>query len=124
MKSFLLKFSAAFSIVLIIFAATSISSCKKDQSCRGNVWVYDTVAQKVPLATVRLDAYTINGDVTYTAKTDGNGLAVFDIALPAIFNVYAYKDDMPGVNTRREGKGSLNVDEPRKENWTTVVIHQ
>ncbi len=124
MKSFLLKFTAAFSIVLLIFAATSISSCKKDQSCRGNVWVYDTVSQKVPLATVRLDAYTINGDVTYTAKTDGNGLAVFDIALPAIFNVYAYKDDMTGVNTRREGKGSLNVDEPRKENWTTVVIHQ
>jgi hypothetical protein len=119
MKAPLLKFSVLFSIVLLIFAATSVSSCKKDQTCRGNVWVYDTLSQKIPLATVRLDAYSINGDITYTAKTDGNGLAVFDIALPAIFNITASSDKYPNM----VGTGSLNVDEPRKETWVTVIIN-
>ena len=121
MKTTFLKISALASVVLLIFAATSISSCKKDQTCRGYVNVYDSASNKVPLATVRLDAYTINGDITYTEKTDGNGLATFDIALPAIFDIYVTKeDDFPLM----WGKGSLNVDEPRKEGWATVAINQ
>ena len=121
MKTLFLKFSSLLCVVLLILAATCVSSCKKDQTCRGYVNVYDTAGHKVPLATVRLDAYSINGDITYTEKTDGNGLATFDIALPAIFDIHVTKPDaFPSLY----GKGSLNVDEPRKEAWTVVSINQ
>ena len=121
MKAIILKFSVLLSIILLTIISTTVSSCKKDQTCHGYVYVHDTLGQEVPLATVRLDAYTINGDITYTAKTDGHGLATFDIALPAIFDIYASKDDM---NPVRYGKGSLNVDEPRKEDWKSIIIKQ
>jgi len=121
MKSILLKITSVISVAVLLVAAFSVSSCKKDQTCHGHVNVYDTAANKVALATVRLDAYSINGVVTYTSQTDGNGEASFDIALPAIFDIYVTKDDQfPGM----WGKGSLNVDEPRKDGWATVSINQ
>ncbi len=124
MKTLISKLFAVAGVVFLIGAATSISSCKKDQTCHGHVNVYDSIAQKVAGATVRIDAYSINGDITYTAITDGQGEASFDVALPAIFDVYVFKDDIPGPISRREGKGSLNLDEPRKDNWTTITIKQ
>ncbi len=119
MKTLVQKISVATIVVIIIVAVSSISSCKKDQTCRGYVNVYDNAGNKVPGAIVNLNAYSINGDVTYTEKTDGNGLATFDVALPAIFDVDVTKEDaFPNAH----GKGKLNVDEPRKEGWATVSI--
>ncbi len=120
MKTLFQKLPITCLAVVLLISATTFTSCKKDQTCRGNVWVYDNAGNKIPLALVRLDASTVNGQVSYTAKSDGNGLAVFDIALPAIFDVTVTSDKFPNMF----GKGSLNVDEPRKENWTTVAINQ
>lgn len=119
MKSFEFKFSAIGCLSLFIIGATSVSSCKKDQTCHGYVNVYDTAGLKVAGATVRLDANAVGGQKTYTATTDGSGLATFDIDLPAIFDVTASKATFPGMY----GKGSLNVDEPQKDGWVTVKLN-
>ena len=119
MKTIFKKLHATVLIAIAFVATSSISSCKKDQTCRGYVNVYDNAGNKVAGATVNLNAYSVNGVISYTEKTDGNGLATFDVALPAIFDIDVTKQDaFPNAH----GKGSLNVDEPRKEGWATVSI--
>ena len=118
MKTFHSKTSIYF-IAFVCLLGTTLTSCKKDKTCHGHVNVYDNAGNKVPGATVLLNTYSINGAVTYTAKTDGNGEASFDVALPAIFDVDATKEE---AFPNSHGKGSLNVDEPSKDGWTTVVI--
>lgn len=118
MKSFVIKFSIIGCFVLLFLGATSISSCKKDQTCHGRVTVVDSADARVPGAAVRLDANAVGGQKVYNGVTDGSGIAVFDIELPAIFDITATKSTYPN----QYGKGSLNVDEPQKEADVTVKL--
>ncbi len=118
MKSFVSKFSIFACCLLFFIASGSISSCKKDQTCHGKVTVVDSNNAHVAGATVRLDANSVGGQKVYNGLTDGSGVAVFDIDLPAIFDITATKATYPN----QYGKGSLNVDEPKKESEVTVKL--
>lgn len=118
MKTFFLKYASVAGIILMLVVALSTSSCKKDKTCRGKVYVVDTAGVAVGNAVVKLDANAVNGDVIYDAYTDGAGAANFEVKLPAIFDVTATKATYPGM----EGNGVLRLDEPGKEAEVTVVI--
>ena len=116
MKTFTLRFSAFAVASLLVFAALSSSSCKKDKTCHGTVRVVDTANNPVGSATVKLSAPSVNGDVTYSSTTDGSGDATFEVKLPAIFDVTATKA------TVGTGTGVLRLDEPGKTNDVTVTL--
>ena len=118
MKTLLIKFIASASVVLFLLAAMSISSCKKDQTCHGIVYVNDSTNAKVANATVQLDAMVVGGQLILREKTDAHGEAHFDVKLPAIFNVTATHDSFP----LKYGKGVLNLDQARMDNWVTVKL--
>ena len=118
MKRIFLKFSVFTFVALLILTAVSTPSCKKDQTCHGKVTVYDTTGKTVQGAAVRLDAYAVGGQVAYNGTTDLVGVVNFDIALPGIFDVTATHSKYPDMF----GRGSLNVDEPRKEAAIIVRI--
>jgi hypothetical protein len=118
MKNFTVKFFAFIGAFIMIFAVFSTSSCKKDPICHGKVHVIDTAGAVVPNASVRLDAPSANGDITYTELTDGSGDAAFEVKLPAVFDVTATKAAYPGMR----GTGILRLDEPGKTKDITVVI--
>src|SRR5438034_622561 len=119
MKTLVLKFSVIAGCLVFMLATASLSSCKKDKTCHGYVNVYDGAGNKLAGAIVKLDANSVGGQKTYTATTDGSGVATFDIDLPAIFDVTATKQStFPGMSA----KGSLNVDEPQKEAWLTLRL--
>jgi hypothetical protein len=115
MKTFTLKFSAFVFAFILLFAAFSSSSCKKDKVCHGKVHVTDTAGSPVPSATVKLAAPSVGGDVTYETVTDGSGDATFEVQLPAIFDVTASKSG-------KTGAGVLRLDEPGKTGEVTVKI--
>ncbi|MBL7889384.1 MAG: carboxypeptidase regulatory-like domain-containing protein [Bacteroidia bacterium] len=118
MKTFFFKYASVAGMILLLIAAMSTPSCKKDKTCRGKVFVYDTAGQVVGNAKVKLDANAVNGDVTYEAYTDASGTANFEVKLPAIFDVTATKATFQNM----EGNGVLRLDEPGKEADVTVVI--
>jgi hypothetical protein len=118
MKTFTLKFFASVCALILLFTIFSTSSCKKDATCHGKVHVIDTAGVVVPNATVKLAAPSVNGDVVYSALTDGSGDAEFEVKLPAIFDVTATKATYPGM----KGTGVLRLDEPGKTNDVTVTI--
>ncbi|MCW3105092.1 MAG: hypothetical protein JWO09_3532 [Bacteroidetes bacterium] len=116
MKTFTLKFSAFACAFVMLFAAFSSSSCKKDKTCHGKVHVTDNAGAPVANATVKLAAPSVGGDVTYDNVTDGGGDASFEVKLPAIFDVTVTKT---GFQT---GTGVLRLDEPGKSNEVTVKL--
>jgi hypothetical protein len=118
MKTFTLKFSAFVFAFILLFAAFSSSSCKKDKTCYGKVHVTDTVGNPVGNATIKLHAPSVSGDVTYDGISDAAGDASFEVTLPAIFDVEARKATYPGM----VGTGVLRLDEPGKTGEVTVKI--
>jgi len=116
MKTFTFKFSAFACAFVMLLAAFSSSSCKKDKTCHGKVHVTDTSGNPMANATVKLAAPSVNGDVTYDNVTDGAGDASFEVKLPAIFDVTATK---AGYDP---GTGVLRLDEPGKSNDVTVKL--
>jgi hypothetical protein len=120
MKTFTLKFSAFVCAFILLFTAFSSSSCKKDKTCHGRVYVIDTTGKPVADAKVRLSAENAqpSGEITYDASTDGSGYAEFEVKLPAIFDVTATKSSYPG----KVGTGVLRVDEPGKTGEVTVTL--
>jgi hypothetical protein len=118
MKTTLLKFTGSICGIILLLAAFSTASCKKDQTCRGTVYVNDSSNNKVGGAVVQLDAMVVGGQLILREKTDANGEAHFDVKLPAIFNVTATHDSFP----LKYGKGVLNLDEARKINYVTVKL--
>jgi hypothetical protein len=118
MKTTLLKFSASVCGIILLLAAFTTSSCKKDQTCHATVYVNDSANNKVANATVQMDAMVVGGQLTYREKTDAHGEAHFDVKLPAIFNVTATHDSFP----LKYGKGVMNLDEARKINYLTVKL--
>ncbi len=119
MKSVVLKFSAIGCFVLFILATSILPSCKKNTTCHAYITVNDTGNHKVVGAKVVLDANNVGGQKTFTGTTDGSGNVVFDIDLPAIYNVTATKSIYPPT---WYGKGLVNMDEAGKEAWLTVKI--
>lgn len=119
MKTFVLRFSTFAIIFLLLLTAISTPSCKKDKTCHGKVTVIDTAGIPVPLATVKLAAPSVNGQVTYTGITDGTGIVTFEVKLPAIFDVFATQAiNYPGMT----GVGVIRLDEPGKTAETTVTL--
>lgn len=117
MKPFVLKSSAFVCFCLLIAAAISTPSCKKDKTCRGKVTVLDTMGgNPVAGATVLLAAPSVHGQVTYTGVTDGSGVVNFEVKLPAIFDIIATVSNFPGDTA----KGVLRLDEPGKSNEALV----
>ena len=91
------------------------SSCNKDKTCHGTVHVKDTNNVGVGNATVKFDAQSVNGDVKYSAITDGSGDVTIDVKLPAIFDVKVTKGTMSGT-------GVIRLDEPGKNAEVTVRV--
>jgi hypothetical protein len=109
----ILNYSSIVLGAFLILSITANTSCKKDKTCKGRVHVVDSVGVAVPTATVVLDAP--QGDINYTGTTDGSGDVLFEVTLPAIFDVTATKDGMTGT-------GVLRLDEPGKEDAETVTL--
>jgi len=105
-------------MILIIAAGVGTSSCKKDKICHGIVHVYDSAGIAVYNATVLLSAPTVHGDVTYTGTTDPTGQVLFEVKLPAIFDVTATKATYPG----KTGVGIIRLDEEGKTGEVNVNI--
>ena len=103
---------------LLVFCGLLITSCKKNETCHGTVLVRDSDYNVVPNAVVQLDAISHTSTIVYREKTDATGQVKFDVKLPAIFDVVATHPDYPN----KYGKGVLNLDEPQKNNWVTVVL--
>ena len=118
MKTSVLNFFSFSCIILVLSAGVSISSCKKDQICHGIVHVYDTSGVVVNNANVLLAAPTVQGEVTYSGVTDASGQVLFEVKLPAIFDVTATKASYPG----KTGVGIIRLDEPGKTGEVTVII--
>jgi hypothetical protein len=118
MRTFTVKFSAFVFASILLCAAFSSSSCKKDKTCHGKVKVIDTAGVPVGNAKVRLAAPSVGGEVTYEDLTDGSGNVNFEVQLPAIFDVTATKSTYPGM----VGTGILRLDEPGKTAEVTVTI--
>ncbi|OFY86627.1 MAG: hypothetical protein A3F72_09680 [Bacteroidetes bacterium RIFCSPLOWO2_12_FULL_35_15] len=119
MKTFVLRFSSIAIVFLLLFTAISTTSCKKDKTCYGKVMVVDTAGIPVAVATVKLAAPSVNGQVEYVGTTDGSGVVSFEVKLPAIFDVFATQAaNYPGMT----GVGVLRLDEPGKKTETTVTI--
>jgi hypothetical protein len=118
MKTFILKSLVFGSVVLLLTAAFTTSSCRRDKTCHGKVHVIDSLSRNVPNAFVRLSAPSVQGQVIYDGTTDGSGMVSFDVKLPAIFDVAATKSTMPG----RIGVGVLRLDEEGKSAEVEVII--
>ena len=119
MKTFVLRFSSIAIVFLLLLTAISTPSCKKDKTCHGKVTVIDTAGVPIAVATVKLAAPSVNGQVTYTGTTDGTGVVTFEVKLPAIFDVFATQAaQWPG----KTGVGVIRLDEPGKSAETTVTI--
>lgn len=114
MKTSILKTSAYVCVTLLLLAAFSTTSCKKDKTCRGKVTVIDTAGNKVAGATVKASY----GQTEYSSTTDGSGVASIDLKLPAILNIEATSNSFPGM----VGKGILRLDEPGKTADVTVTL--
>lgn len=118
MKRFILKSLVFGSVVLLLGAAFTTSSCRRDKTCHGKVHVIDTLSRDVANAFVRLSAPSVQGQVIYDGTTDGSGLVRFDVKLPAIFDVTAVKSSYPG----KVGVGVLRLDEEGKSAEVEVII--
>lgn len=118
MKTPILNIFSFACVILLFLAGVGVSSCKKDQICHGSVHVYDSAGVAVYNAKVLLAAPTVKGDVTYTGVTDGSGTVIFEVALPAIFDVTATKSTYPG----KTGVGILRLDEAGKTGEVNVNI--
>ena len=119
MKTFILKISAFACVAFLLITALSVTSCKKDKTCHGKVTVVDTAGIVVAGASVVLSAPSVNGQVSSSNITDASGVALFEIKLPAIFDIVASKNDaFPNMT----GKGILRVDEPGKTADVTVTL--
>lgn len=118
MKSFILKSFVFGGVVLLLGAAFTTSSCRKDKTCHGKVHVIDTLNRDVANATVKLSAPSVQGQVVYDGVTDNSGLVRFDVKLPAIFDVTATKTSYPG----KVGVGVLRLDEEGKSSEVEVII--
>ncbi len=116
MKTFILKLSAFVSVVLLVVTMVFSSSCKKDPMVHGKITVVDTSGVPVSAATVVLSSPT--GTVAYSNITDASGVALFDIKLPAIFDIRATKTTLSGLT----GKGILRLDEPGKSEDVQVIM--
>jgi hypothetical protein len=114
MKTSILKFVPVIILAMLITVATTATSCKKDQTCKGRVHVQTDTGTAVAGATVKLNAP--GGDVEYSGTTDGSGDAVFEVTLPAIFDVTA----ISGTST---GTGVIRLDEPGKEDDVTITLN-
>ena len=117
MKTTITKISAISAVILLVAVMFVSTSCNKDKTCYGKVKVVDTNGVVVSGANVKLSAPSVNGDVVYENKTDGSGIASFEVKLPAIFDVYATKTGISGA-----GVGVLRLDEPGKDADVTVTI--
>jgi len=103
MKTSALRTSTIICSFFLIIAAFSSSSCKKDQTCYGQVNVYDSTGAVLPNTLVHLfhpgdttKTYTsAPGNILYVGTTDGNGNVKFTIKLPAVYTVRA---DNPKVS--------------------------
>lgn len=97
MKTKILSFSALFSLILLGLTATSVSSCKEDKTCHGDVTVYDSTGKLLSGASVKLfhpgdtsASYTSKpGNIVYNATTGSSGNVKFEIKLPAVYTVRA-----------------------------------
>lgn len=116
MKSFILRSSVLAIVVLLLGAAFTTSSCRKDKTCHGKVHVIDTLNRDVATAYVKLSVP--GGEVVYDGLTDNSGLVRFDVKLPAIFDVSATKITYPG----KVGVGVLRLDEEGKSAEVEVII--
>lgn len=116
MKTYILRTSAIVCATLLILMALSTSSCKKDETCHGEVTVYDSTGLPLPNASVKLfhqgdttASYTSKpGNIVYESKTDASGYVKFDIKLPAVFTV---RVDHPKVPNKYK-LGILILNEP------------
>lgn len=117
MKNFINRISAITGVLALLSVMFISTSCNKDKTCHGKVKVVDTNGTAISGATVRLAAPSVGGDVIYDGKTDGSGLASFEVKLPAIFDVTATHPGYSGT-----GVGVLRLDEPGKEADVTVKI--
>jgi hypothetical protein len=118
MKRFILKSMVFGSVVLLLSAAFTTSSCRRDKTCHGKVHVVDTLSRDVANAFVRLSAPSVQGQVIYDGTTDNGGNVSFDVKLPAIFDVTAIKSTYPG----KVGVGVLRLDEEGKSADIEVII--
>ena len=118
MKTPILRFLSFSCVLLVLLAGVSISSCKKDTVCHGIVRVFDTAGVAVNNAYVLLSAPTVNGDVTYTGTTDNTGQILFEVKLPAIFDINATSPAYPG----KTGIGIIRLDEPGKSSDVNVTL--
>jgi hypothetical protein len=119
MRMFILKSLAFGGVIFLLSVVFTTSSCKKNKTCHGTVHVYDTVGRAVGGAFVRLSAPSVQGDVKYDGTTDNSGTIRFDVKLPAIFDVQAYK---VAVFPGKVGVGVLRLDEPGKSAEVEVTI--
>ncbi len=77
MKTFTLKLSALACVAVLVIAALSMPSCKKDRLCHGKVTVIDTAGAPVAAAAIKLSAPSVGGQVTYTGVSDGAGVSTW-----------------------------------------------
>jgi hypothetical protein len=125
MRTSVLRTSAIICSFFLIIAAISSSSCKKDQTCYGEVNVYDSTGLVLPNTVVRLfhpgdttKTYTsAPGNIVYQGTTDGKGNVKFTIKLPAVFTVRA---DHPKI-TGKYKLGVLILNDPGSKD--TCNIH-
>lgn len=114
-------FGVAFLLLLVV-----VSSCKKDKTCYGKVYVVDSAGVAVPEATVTIDTTSLPAPTagnSYNAEfreqmkkqSDGSGVASFEFKTPAILNMNVSKGALLG-------KGVLRVDEPGKTGKVTIEI--
>ena len=118
MKSIILKSFVFGSVALLLGAAFTTSSCRKDKTCHGKVHVVDTLNRDVANALVKLSAPSVQGQVVYDGTTDNSGVVRFEVKLPAIFDVTATKATYPG----QSATGVLRLDEPGKDAEVTVTM--
>lgn len=118
MKSIILKSFVFGSVALLLGAAFTTSSCRKDKTCHGKVHVVDTLNRDVANALVKLSAPSVQGQVVYDGTTDNSGVVRFEVKLPAIFDVTATKSTLPG----KTGAGVLRLDEEGKSAEVEVII--
>lgn len=113
MKKHILNFFAFTGVLLLLLIIFCSSSCNKNKTTHGKIYVIDVAGAYVAAANVRLSAP--NSQVAYNGTTDGGGYVQFDINLPAIFDVTASKDSLIGT-------AILRLDEPGKTTELTVTI--
>ena len=118
MKNFILKISALVCLAILLVTAFSVTSCKKEEMCHGNITVIDTAGVVVPGAIVVASAPSVNGEKEFSNVTNSSGVAYIGLKLPAILDIRASSTLYPGM----VGKGILRLDEPGKTADVTVVL--